>query len=66
MVKTFNQEVIDAINNLLKDNTTTRTLITTENKKIEIKLDELIDELKKSNLQLEFVTDEDLASDNIE
>jgi len=64
MVKTFNQEVVDAINGVITDNKTTRALITTENEATRSKLSELESQLKVINDHLSLVDNENLSVDN--
>jgi len=65
MVKTFNQEVVDAINGIITDNKTTRTLITKENKFTRSKLSELETQLKIINNHLQLVDNEKLTEDDV-
>jgi len=55
--------LLDAINNLFTDNQTTRDLIITENKKTDIKLEELRKQLQISNRHNEIMTGDIIQED---
>lgn len=65
MVKTVNQEVIDAINGVIVDNDITRDLITDESKITRAKLSELEAQLKVINTHLSLADNEDLTVDDV-
>ncbi len=63
--KAFSRVLLDAVNNILVDNQTTRDLITSEVTKLDIKLDELKKQLEISNMHNEIISDNVITVDEV-